>query len=40
MESLPRPPMRRREETVQATERIRAIRLPVSLQYELAGDTS
>ena len=27
--------MRRREEAVRATERIRAVRLPVPLQYEL-----
>ena len=32
--------MRRREETVRARERTRAIRLPVPLQYQLAGDTS
>ena len=32
--------MRRREETVRATERTRDIRLSVPLQYALAGDTS
>ena len=32
--------MRRCEETVRATERIRDIRLPAPLQYALAGDTS
>ena len=30
----------RREETVRATERIRALRLPVPLQYALDGDTT
>ena len=38
--SIARPQMRRRGETVRATERMSAECLPVPLQYELAGDTS
>ena len=38
--SIARPPTRRREETVRASERIRDIRLPVPHLYALVGDTS